>query len=204
MKRAAPRAFPAGHQKKRARSDAFHHTIGKQPDKHGWNIHLWRKDAPRARRIATKKITKHKSRRRVQARLFPAQSEGPQPGFEFIVCHHVVGRQHTFFRQENDPPVQTGAALEQILSKPPNSEPGMQVGVAKAIGQCAQGFRNLFLFRGAQFPHALPKAWMKIDSHSLPLKGFVWPDARALRTSVFTAWNARSACFSVMPYSCRA
>ena len=64
----------------------------------------------------------------------------------------------------------------------------MHMGTTKAVGPRAQGFRNLLPVGSGQFPHALPKARMEIDPHSLPVKGFARPAARALRTSAFTAW----------------
>ena len=100
--------------------------------------------------------------------------------------------------------MQPGAALEQIVPQPPDADASVQVGTPEAVGQRAQGFRNLLALIVAQFSDPLPQAGMQIYFHSLPVNGFVRPAARALRTSVFTAFTARSACFSLTPYSCRA
>ena len=77
------------------------------------------------------------------------------------------------------------------------------MGFPEAPGQRPQRLRNVFPLSGAQFFHALSKARVKVDPHSLPLKAFVWPAARALRTSDLTDLYARSACLSLMPYSCK-
>ena len=137
-------------------------------------------------------------------RSLPLLSEVSQPRFDFVVRHHVVGGEQTFLRKDYDPPMQPGAALEQILPQSSDSDSSVQVGTTEAVTQRAQGFRDLFPIGIAQFFHPFSKAGMEIDPHSLPVKVFVWPDARALRTSVLTAWKARSACFPVTPYSCRA
>ena len=70
-------------------------------------------------------------------------SKASQPGFDFVVRHHVVGGEQTFLRKEHDPPVQPGAALEQIPPQPPDSDSSMQVGTTETVGQRAQRFRNL-------------------------------------------------------------
>ena len=99
--------------------------------------------------------------------------------------------------------MQARATLEQIFPQPPDSQARIQMRMAEAGGQRVQGFRNFLPVGGAWFLGALPKAGVKVKPHSLPVKGLVWPDFLARRTSVFTAWQARSACFSLAPYSCR-
>ena len=83
--------------------------------------------------------------------------------------------------------MQPGATFKQILPEPPDSDASVQVRTTEAVAQRAQGFRNLFPVGTAQFFHPLPQAGMKINFHSLPVKAFVRPEARALRTSAFTA-----------------
>ena len=134
----------------------------------------------------------------------PLRSKAPQPGFDFVVGHHVISGEKAFLGKKHDPPMQTSAALEQILAEPPDSEAGVPVGKTEALGQRNQAFRNLFPVGRAQLPRPLSQAGMDIDPHSLPVKGRVCLEARAFRTSAFTVFHARSACFSSMPYSCSA
>ena len=65
--------------------------------------------------------------------------------------------------------------------------PGTQINLSEAVDQRTQRFSNLIPVGGAQFHHALAKAEVEVDPHNLPVKGFDWPEARALRTSVLTA-----------------
>jgi len=131
-------------------------------------------------------------------------SEASEPRFDFVARPQVESGEQTFIRKKYDPPMQPGAALEQILPQPPDSNASVKMRTTEAIAQRAQGFRNLFPFVVAQFAHPLPKAGMETDPHSLPVNGFVCPEARALRTSALTVRTARSACFSLMSYSYRA
>ena len=117
----------------------------------------------------------------------PRHSEVSQPRFDFVVRHHVVGGEQTFLGKEDDPPVQPGAALEQILPQPPDADTGVQVRLTEAVAQRPQGFRNTLAVGGAQLLHPLPQAGMEIDFHSLPVNAFVCLDALALRTSALTA-----------------
>ena len=116
-----------------------------------------------------------------------APSKTSQPGFDFIVRHHVVRGEQTLLREEHDSPAQPGATLEQIFPQPPNSQAGVQVGTPETVGEHTQRFRNLIPICRAQFRHAPPQAGVEIDPHSLPVKGLVLPEARAPRTSAFTA-----------------
>jgi len=114
-------------------------------------------------------------------------SKPAQPCFDLIVGHHVIGREHRFLHQENDSPVKSGATFEQIFTQSPDSQTGVQVGGAEAVGQSLQCRRNLIAVSGTEFRYPFPQVRMDIDFHSLPVKGFVWPDARASRTADFTA-----------------
>jgi len=126
-----------------------------------------------------------------------------QPCFDLIVGHHVVCGEHGFLYKENDSPMESGATFKQVFAQSPDSQTGMQVRASEAVSQSLQCCRNLLAVSGTEFRHPFPQVRMDIDSHSLPVNGFVWPAARACRTAVFTALYARSACFSPTPYSCR-
>ena len=98
--------------------------------------------------------------------------------------------------------MQTRAALEEVFPQSPNANARVQMRLAEAVAQRAQGIGDLLPLGSAQLRDALLKTGKKIDPHNLPVNALLWPATRALRTSARTLRKARSACFSVAPYSC--
>ena len=117
----------------------------------------------------------------------PDVSEVPQPRLHLVMGHHVVSGDHSLFSEKNDPPMESGPAFEQALAQPSDAQPRMQVGESKPVSKRTKRLRNLISVGNAQFPNALPKARVNVDSHNLPVKGLVRPEILAALTSALTA-----------------
>lgn len=98
-------------------------------------------------------------------------SETPQPGFDFLVGHHIVGSEQPLLGKKHNPPLPPCPAFEQIFPQPSNPQPRMLVRISKTIRQCAQRRGNLPALGGAEFGSALPQPRVKVNPHSLPVNG---------------------------------
>lgn len=103
------------------------------------------------------------------------------------MSHRVVGSDYTLFRKKDDPQMESGSAFKKVLAQPPDAQPRMQMRQTESIPQRAKGIRNPVSVRIAEVPNALAKTRVKVDSHSLSVKGLLFPDALAVFTSALTA-----------------
>ena len=100
--------------------------------------------------------------------------------------HHIVRRKQTFLGEENDSPVESRAALEEVFTESSYAQTCMKMGMAEAIAQGLERGGDMLPFGIAQFGHALTKARVEVNPHNLPVKVLLCPEARALRTSALT------------------
>jgi hypothetical protein len=115
--------------------------------------------------------------------------------------HHVVGSDKSLLSEKDDSQVESGAAFEQVFPQASDAQSRVQMRRPKALSKRHEGVRHRISLGDPQFPGALLKSRMKVNSHNLPENGLVWPDTLADLTSALTALKARSACFSLTPYS---
>ncbi len=52
----------------------------------------------------------------------PTPSEAAQPGLQLVVGHHIVGGDEVVFGEEDDAPVESGAAFKQVFAQAPDTE----------------------------------------------------------------------------------
>ncbi len=98
-------------------------------------------------------------------------SEAPQPRFDFLVSHHIVGSEQSLLGKKHNPPLPPRPAFKEILPQPSNPQPRMLVRISETIRHCLQRRGNLLAPGGAEFGRALPQPRVKVNPHSLPANG---------------------------------
>ena len=100
---------------------------------------------------------------------------------------NIVSGDEAAFGEEHDAPMKAGAAFEQAFSQASNAQAEVEMRLAEAVVKSAEGLGNEVAVRSAEFRGGPAKSGMKVDPHSLPVKGLVRRDNLADLTSVLTA-----------------